>query len=275
MKQPVKKANAIEKTLTILQCFIPYNQEIATFEMAERLGYHKATTNRILRTLSKNGFLRQDSKTKKFMLGPTIVELGRAVTQSLETNLIPIAKPYIDALRDKLKETITLEVLSGKHTFMAYIADGPQLIRLAGRVGDIVPINAAAGAKAILAFSPPDFVESMLDIRLQKITKNTITDKKALLSYLREVRARGVSFDHEEVAEGTYAIGAPIFNHDGTPIAAVIVAGPPQRISFGTDSEMITSLKETAEKISAQLYYQKTIRSAEQRTVETKEPIAS
>jgi len=118
-----------------------------------------------------------------------------------------------------------------------------------------VPFNAAAGARAILAFSPPDLVESLLDTELQPITRNTITDRDELLRNLQDVRERGVSFDHEEVAEGTCAIGAPIFNHEGLPIAAVIVAGPPQRISFDMNSEMVIALKETAAKISAALMY--------------------
>ena len=35
---------------------------------------------------------------------------------------------------------------------MAYIAEGPRPVRLAGSIGDRLPIHAAAGAKAILAF---------------------------------------------------------------------------------------------------------------------------
>jgi hypothetical protein len=36
-----------------------------------------------------------------------------------------------------------------------------------------------------------------------------------------------------------------------------VVAGPPQRVNGKSESEMVSALKETAAKISAQLYYKK------------------
>ena len=74
---------------------------------------------------------------------------------------------------------------------------------------------------------------------------------------LKDVRELGVAFDQEEIDKGTSAIGAPIFNHEQIPVAAVVVAGPSQRVTRKKDSEMVSALKETAGKISAQLYYKK------------------
>ena len=67
----------------------------------------------------------------------------------------------------------------------------------------------------------------------------------------------GVAFDQEEIDEGTSALGAPIFNHEQIPVAAVVVAGPSQRVAWKEDSEMVSVLKETAAKISAQMYYKR------------------
>jgi DNA-binding IclR family transcriptional regulator len=190
-------------------------------------------------------------------LGPVAVDIGQAVNQALRTNLLFIAKPFIDTLRDELKETITLEVTTSNRVFMAYIAEGPQLVRLAGRVGEIVPINAAAGAKAILAFSPRDIISKFLDVEFQQYTPNTITSKKQFLAQLDDVRSQGYALDIEEIAFGTVAIAVPVFNHEAIPVASLIVAGPPQRIPVENDSAMISALKTTAEKISAQLFYSK------------------
>jgi DNA-binding IclR family transcriptional regulator len=140
---------------------------------------------------------------------------------------------------------------------MAYIAEGPQLVRLAGSIGDRLPIHAAAGAKAILAFSAPEIVKGLLDFKLQGLTKHTITNPMALSRQLEDIRELGVAVDREEIDEGTSALGAPIFNHEQIPVAAVVVAGPPQRVNGKSESEMVSALKETAAKISAQLYYKK------------------
>ena len=157
MRQDSPKKSSIDKALIILTSFVPYNQEMGTIEISHKLGFHKATASRILQNLVKRGFLIQNTETKKFMLGPSVINLSRAVSLSLKSNLVHIAKPFVDDLRDRLKETVIFEVLSGETTFMAYVAEGPRLVSLAGSIGDRVPLHASAGAKALLAFSPEEF----------------------------------------------------------------------------------------------------------------------
>lgn len=257
MRQDSPKINSIDKALNILEVFVPYNREMGTMEISRKLGFHKATVSRILQNLAKHGFLSQNSETKKFVLGPSVMDLSRALNQSLKTNMVLLAKPFIDDLRDILKETVILEILSGDTTVMAYIAEGPRLVRLAGSIGDRVPIHAAAGGKAILAFSPAERRKTLLNGKLHRFTDKTITSRRALNHSLNEIRHEGVAFDHDEIDEGTSAASAPILNYEGLPVGAVVVAGPSQRISKKTGSRMISELKHSADKISAQLHYQK------------------
>ncbi len=249
------KVNAIDKALIILACFLPYNKEMGTVEISQRLGLHKATASRILQTLARHGFLSQNKETKKFMLGYTVVQLARAVNQSFKADLIPIAKPFIDSLREELGETVTLEVRSGKSIYMGYIARGPQLLALAGSIGGRVPAHAAAGAKAIVAFSSPEMRRELLGETLNRFTKNTLTDHEAFAREVEKIRKEGLAFDREEVVEGTYAIGAPVFNHEAEPVAAIIVAAPRQRIARRGKAKVVKALKETAGRISTALHY--------------------
>ena len=257
MRHPAKKINSIEKALEILLAFTPANQGMGTMEISQKLGFHKATVSRILLILTKLGFLQRDKQTKKFRLGQAVINLVLAVNQSLNNNLVHIAKPDIDRLRDRVKETVILEVLSEGTTVMAYIAEGPRMVRLAGNIGDRIPINAAAGAKAILAYSDPEIRNTLLDVKMQRFTKNTITDPAVLQQQFEEIRRQGVSFDVDEIDEGTSAIGAPIFNHEKRPVASIVTAGPSQRITADDNLTMVAAWKETAAEISTQLYYRK------------------
>ena len=241
--------------MEILLAFTPYNQEMGTVEISKKLGFHKATVSRILFILIRYGFLQQNPQTKKFMLGPSIINLGWAINQFLDTNLVHIAKPYIDHLRSTLKETVVLEVLAGNSTVMAYIAEGPRPVRIAGSIGDRIPIHAAAGAKAILAFSPHEVRDSILNGEMPRFTPNTITDPEMLKRQLQDIRRQGFSFDNEEIDVGINAVGAPIFNYEEKPVAAVVVAGPSPRVTWDGDSPIVSPLKDTAAKISAQLHY--------------------
>ncbi len=246
---------AVEKALDILMAFIPHNQEMGTVELSEKMGFHKSTVNRLLHVLSRKGLLQQNPETKKFQLGPSAMTLGVAIKKTLETNLVHFAKPYVDRLREDLQETVTLEFFSGTNTVLAYFAEGPHRINLAGNLGDILAVHAAAGAKAILAFSSSRVRDRILNGRMPRLTPNTITDPAVLQKQFQDIRRHGVAFDKEEHDIGTNAIGTPIFNNEGKPVAALVVAGPPQRIAPDIDSPIVVRLKETALEISKQLYY--------------------
>lgn len=246
---------AVEKTLDILMSFVPHNREIGTAELSERMGFHKSTANRLLHVLSKKGFLQQNRRTKKFQLGPSAMAIGVAIKGSLETNLVHIARPLMDDLRDSLNETIALEVFSGTNTVLAYLSKGPYRTNPAGNVGDILSVHAAAGAKAILAFSPPEVKGRVLRGPFPALTPNTITNPKALRRQFEEIRRIGLSFDKEEHDIGTNAMGAPIFDNTGKPVAALVVAGPCQRVKCEFDSPIALQLKKTSAEISKMLYY--------------------
>jgi IclR family transcriptional regulator, KDG regulon repressor len=250
-----KKPNSIEKALEILMAFTPYDQELGTGEISQKLGLHMATASRILRTLADKGFLQQDPDTKKFTLGPAASDIGRAYNNGLSSNLVQLAKSYIDDLRSTLEETVVLEILSGTSTVMAYVAEGPQRVRLAGTVGDRLPAHAAAGAKAILAFLPPDVVQRFIGDNLKQLSPNTIIDPDAYALELEKIRRKGYSLDKEEIDIGINAVGVPIFNHEDEPIAAIVVVGPSQRITGKNDSEIVLRTKKTAKEISKRLNY--------------------
>lgn len=246
---------SLEKALEILLAFRPYNREIGTVEISEKLGFHKSTASRLFHVLETYGFVNQDPRKKKYILGRSVIELGLAVNESLNSNLTQIAKPCIDDLRDRLKETIVLEVVLGRSSVIGYIAEGPGPIRIKGYVGDRRPVHAAAGAKAILAFSSPEMSREFLMGKMRRLTPNTITDPVKLRRQLEEIRKRGFAFDNEEVNIGINAIGAPIFNHEGNPVAAVVVAGLSQGITWEKGSPIVSLVKHTAALISEQLYY--------------------
>jgi len=89
-----QKPNAIEKALDILMTFVPHNEPMGTAEISKKLGLHNATASRTLLLLTKRKFLRQDPHTKKFRLSRSALDLGLAVTHSLTTDLVNIAKPH-------------------------------------------------------------------------------------------------------------------------------------------------------------------------------------
>lgn len=175
---------SVERALKLLLAFIPHNQERGTVELSKSLGLHPSTVSRLLCVLTKYGFLQQDAITKRYKLGEAAASIGNAITHSFREGLVAIAKPHIDALRDRIRDTVSLELMEGDGTVVAYRAKGPHIIQVLFSPGERLPIHMAAGAKTILAFSSPETVNRLLRRELQRFTPNTITDLKILKAQL-------------------------------------------------------------------------------------------
>jgi DNA-binding IclR family transcriptional regulator len=255
MQQNGPTHRSLEKALATLLSFVPHNLEMSTQELSEKLGFHRSTVNRLLHVLEGYGFVEQNPETKKFTLGHSIMDLGSAVRHSLNGRLTRIAIPHIEKLRNRLGETVVLELAGPTHTNIAYIAEGLGPIRLKENVGALHGYNAAAGAKSILAYSPKEVQERILGQELTRFTPKSITNPKSLRAHLEKIRGQGFSFDDEERNTDIRAFGCPVFNHEKHPVAAVAVAGPAHRILWERRSEIVPALQQTAADISAQLFY--------------------
>lgn len=70
---------------------------------------------------------------------------------------------------------------------------------------------------------------------------------------MKKIKIEGFSTDDEEFHLGIKSIGAPVFNQDDVPVAAVVVTGLSHEISWDSDSSTVHLLKDTATSISIQL----------------------
>lgn len=245
---------SLERALDVLMVFTPDNLELGATEVSEKIGgVHRSTVTRLLHVLTRRGFLQQNPSTKKYSLGRSAARIGRAVAQSLDSQLVNIAQPHVNALRDAVGETAALEVFYESNTILAYYAKGRRLVQVSFRIGDRLPVHVAAGAKAVLAFLPLDMAESLIPKKLVRFTPHTITNRKALLKQLAEIRKSGLAFDLGERDEDVHVIAAPVFNHENRPVAAVVISVPVSRKDTLTDPKTIALLKETTAALSARL----------------------
>lgn len=249
-----EKATAAEKTLEILLAFQNENRPMGTSEISRKLGFHKATTSRILLTLAEYGFLSQNHKTKKFALGAKVYELGMQIAEASINTIVRAALPLISELRDQLDETIVLEIWSGNRTVVAYSEESARPLKVTGPVGTpSPPVHVTAGAKAILAYADTTQIDAALKGELTRYTQNTITDLEQLKQRLSTYKNQGFATDEEEFDEGISAVGMPIFDHTGEAVAAIVVLIPSTRFTSNPNSETLVALKATTDAVSDHL----------------------
>lgn len=107
--------------------------------------------------------------------------------------------------------------------------------------------------KVLLAFMPGDDTGQFLaPDRLQKVSRNTITDPSDMLRELSAIRAAGYAVDREEAAEGISCVAAPIREYSGRVTAAVSISGPASRIRENED-DLIRAITAMSGRISRSL----------------------
>lgn len=232
-----EKNCAIGKAADILKVFIPSNKELGTIEISKRLGIHKATASRILLTLVREDFLRQDSQTKKFRLGRNALLIGRSAIDSLNTELVTLSKKHLDALAEQLKETVLLKKVVGRKSIILYVAREKRAIRIIRSIGERMPVLNSSGGRAILAFSKEPAGVFSEDMRRE----------------FGKIRENGFALNNEEGALGVTSIGVPVFNTEGVPVAAVVVTGPGGRMQVEANADIIEKIKQTARRIGEEM----------------------
>lgn len=105
----------------------------------------------------------------------------------------------------------------------------------------------------MLAFFPEErAIEFAEATGLPAATPRTITSVSTLLKELKIIRDRGYAVDMEESGRALWGVAAPIFDHKGTAVAAVGVAGTTLARNENRNA-LITEIKKSATLISRRL----------------------
>jgi len=247
----------VKKAMDILDCLGETGDPLSASEISRKLDMSRSTVYRLLTTLATGGYVSQDpTNPEKYRLGFKIPELASSLLNSIQ--LRQQALPFLRELRDIANETIHLVVMDRDKVTYIEKVECSQAVRMHSAIGRRGFVHCTAVGKAMLAFMSKTEVEGIVSKHgLFARTPNTITDKETLLRELERVRRQGYAVDDIENEEGIRCVGAPIFDHQGKPVAALSVSGPAFRMTMERVIELTEAVTSTATKISRQLGYLK------------------
>jgi IclR family pca regulon transcriptional regulator len=217
-------SQSLERGLAILSSFAPSRPLVGVSELARAVGLSRSTTHRYVATLARLGYLQQDEESRRYRLGPRVLDLGFTALNSME--LRELAAPHLRRLCEETGLTANMSILDG--TDVVYIervhapgGDGSE-IDLNLHVGSRLPAYCTSMGKALMAFLPPRARDELLArIELAPRGPNTLTDRRALAEELERVRLRGFAVNNEELAYGLRSLAAPVRAQSGAVVAAV------------------------------------------------------
>jgi IclR family transcriptional regulator, acetate operon repressor len=214
----------LSRSFAILRALEGETAGLSLSQLAERTGLPRSSVHRLVTALEAENFLSSASPSGGVRLGPELVRLA----QSVRPDLRSVLRDTVQALYERVNETVDLAILDGDHVrFVDQIA-APHRLRAVSAVGESFPLHCTANGKAILALMPEATARVLLPDRLPRHTPHTRTTRKALLAELEEVRRTSIAFDREEHTEGISAVGFAV-RHGPATIAAITVPMPTAR----------------------------------------------
>jgi IclR family transcriptional regulator, KDG regulon repressor len=241
----------VEKVFQVLETLVQSEEGIRISELARILKQPKATIYRILFTLQKLGYVRQNPGTMAYLC---TAHAGWITRDRANQMLRKLARSQMERLLARFEQTVNLAIFDRDRMFYLEILDGLRSIRLAATPMTYAPMHSTAVGKSVLAFLHPLEAQQILrQRRLVKHTARTIISERMILGQLKQLRERGYAIDNEETEIGARCIAAPIFNTHGRPVAAVSISGPVHYMKPGLCLQMAKALKVAGSEISAQL----------------------
>ncbi|MCK5310824.1 MAG: IclR family transcriptional regulator [Desulfobacteraceae bacterium] len=229
-KNKKNNLNSIEKAIKVLLKFQKSGATHGIRELSNELGFSPATVQRILKTLKKHDFVRQDPGTRKYYIGNIFYGFIQALHRS--NNLTSIARKYIEDLAIKTKETSHINIIETEHRLCIDTIESQLTLKAGMPMGHRSPLYAGGSAKCLLAFSSDEYIKDYIEKTiLDPLTDNTISDADDLKKELDKIKAQGFAKSLGERTPGLGSLSAPVFDNEGNILASLSLAIPEIRFS--------------------------------------------
>lgn len=245
----VKSANRV---LDLFELLGRWGGELSHTEIAAALKIPKSSLSQLLPNLVDRGYVLFVPETKGYRLGPKLTTLVTKLDH--EQSLEAIAAPILQDITRQTGESAALNVLQGDTSKVVATVNSPQRLVSHMRSGDLAPLYATSGGKAILAFLSTGMREEYLArLKLKEITDNTITSMPELRRQLDAIRRNRLAFANGEFTSGITGMAAPILSPNDEAMGSINVAMPSVRYNAKVRDRTALVLEKAVRAIRQQL----------------------
>jgi len=239
---------SLARGLVILEKLANAPEGLGITELADEFKVDKGGMSRLLQTLAHYGFAEKDISTRKYILGPQIFRLSRALLTRMP--LRDTAKPFLNQLVEATGECSHLAILAQGQALYIDQAESPSALRVTTGVGTLAPLYCTALGKVLLAFT-----KAPIPSELKSYTMRTIIDREMIQRHLDQVRSLGYAVDDEEYDYGVRCIAVPVYDYRDKCVAAVGISGPSNRLTLERLPGMAQIVLETGKALSSRLSF--------------------
>lgn len=246
-----KGASVIVNAIAVLRSFTADEPLLGVTEIANRVGLHKSTVSRILATFEQEHLVERDEDSRRFRLGLGLIAVAGPLLAELEERRV--AYPVLRELTELTGETSALMMWQDNQSIcVEQIASRHQIKHttpLGARYNDAL----SASVQVFLATGPEERVRSLL---LSGAITYSGLDNASLDDYLLRLKEdvrRGWAVNYGESSLDEVGVAAPVYDHRGDLVAAVLIPAPRFRVSKERLQSLGESCVAAANKVTARL----------------------
>lgn len=213
----------LERGLRLMTLFSDERPALTLSELARGLGLSRSSVFRLVYTLKSLGFLQRSDN--RYRLGPRVLTLGFDYLASQD--LVDLARPQLQALRDATGVSAHLGILDGTNVIYVAQAASPRPYASKVSVGTRFPAHAISMGRLLLGgLDGAEFDRLYAGKTLERFTEDTCVTLDALRERVRVDRERGFVVSRGSFERGIVAVAAPVCDAEGRIVAAINIAGP-------------------------------------------------
>jgi IclR family acetate operon transcriptional repressor len=249
--EPAYPVASVGRALTLLLLFRE-RSTIRVADAARLLGVAGSTAHRLLSMLAHFGLLVQVAQTRAYSAGPTLLELGIAVTSN--DDIQAAMRPHLESLASTFGETVHVCTRRGAEVNFLACVESSRALRAGSRTGTVLPAHAVSAGKALLATLPDSAVLELYPREtLPALTRRTLRTRTALLADLRLVRERGFAVNEAESEPGLVALSCVVNSRRGEPRGAITISGPEARMRNADRLRMVAAMRAACDAAGAMI----------------------
>ncbi|HET9347632.1 MAG TPA: IclR family transcriptional regulator [Arthrobacter sp.] len=252
-QMPVQGAQVVSRIAGLLRIVGRKPEGSPLVELVRESGLTRPTVHRLLTSLAAEGLLDHEARTGNWVLGPEVLLLGSVA--SARFPLEDIARPSLRRLAEQTGESAFFSIRRGDETVCLLREEGSFPVRsFVLHEGVRFPLGVASAGTAILAFLPVGEQEQILADWPAHAGKFAEGHTEAVVrANLKRTREVGYSVNPGLVLEGSWGMGAAVFDQAGRPAWALSLTGIEPRFREDRQEFLGRLLMEEAHRITVQL----------------------
>jgi DNA-binding IclR family transcriptional regulator len=246
-----KQGGILPRYAVVLEALATAPGGLSLTEMVGATGLPKGTVHRLIAALDEVGFIAPRDGRKVYALGPRLLRLLQmGVAQATIADLV---RPTLEELAAHFKETAFVARLAGVEVRSVAMVVPDSEVQSYVQPGRVMPLHAAASAKAIIAFQADDVIDEALGHARTAFTDHTHVDEAAVRADFATARRQGFAVCDEELDPGVLSYACPIRLDGAGVLYSVGIVGLSQRLGRYPQDEVIAALRDGAERIVTHL----------------------